>query len=213
MGLAGVSARRAEISVSDQSERRCLRSSASSFLPKELVATRSSPCKLPNGDSMRWCRVLVLVCTCILSACGGPDQADEGDGWVLLGSELSASDPVTLVGDLLFVSLEESSYHEDWSSGHMSAPPPPVNFDTHLVVRSDRFANDHCNEVVFEGLAAADHSIVELVFLGPSGRACESWGFAHVVFIAVERDSLPSTPFAFQVGEGQGALTVQVEDL
>ena len=159
-------------------------------------------------------RILVLLTlVCMMSACGGPEQANNGEGWELLGSELSESDPVVYLGGDLLVSFDEASYRENWASGHMSSSPPPVNFDTHIVVRSDRFSNEDCNDVVFEGFSEVEDGTVSLEFLPPDGRYCRSFGFGHVVFVALEKASLPPEPFELRDGEGHGAITVPIENL
>ena len=153
----------------------------------------------------------LLLCGYLVTACGGPGQAKQGEGWKLLGSELSESDPVVYLGGDLLVSFDEASYQENWTSGHMSSPPPPVNFDTHIVVRSDRSSNEECDDVVFEGFSEAEDGVVSLEFLPPDGRACRSFGFSHVVFVALEKASLPMQPFELRDGEGHGAISVPIE--
>jgi hypothetical protein len=39
------------------------------------------------------------------------------------------------------------------------------------------------------------------------------FGFSHVIFVEVERESLPEVPFEFRWGEGAGSKTVLVESL
>ena len=117
------------------------------------------------------------------------------------------------VGGDLLVSFDEASYQENWASRHMSSSPPPVNFDTHIVVRSARFSNDDCDDVVFEGFSEAKYGVVSLEFLRPDGSYCRSFGFSHVVFVALEKTSLPAPPLELRLGEGDGALTVPIESL
>lgn len=148
-----------------------------------------------------------------MSACGGPEQASNGDGWELLGSELSESDPVVYLGGDVLVSFDEDSYREDWASGHMSSPAPEVDFETHIVIRTDMFSNEDCNDVVFDGFSQPDDATVSLDFHQPEGQYCRSFGFGHVVFVALEKAALPTQPFELRLGEGRLAITVPIETL
>jgi len=120
--------------------------------------------------------------------------------------------PIT--GGNLLVAMDRQAYEGLWVEGQMVGRLPEVDFSSEIVVRADRFSNDDCDEVIFESLdKVPGENAVELTFKPPSGSACRSFGVSHVVFIAVEKESLPKAPLEFRLGEGHGALAAEVASL
>ena len=155
---------------------------------------------------------LILIAAAI-SGCGGEEQASQGDGWRILKSEVP-EDPLPITGGNLLVAMDRQAYEGLWVEGQMVGRLPEVDFSSEIVVRADRFSNDDCDEVIFESLdKVPGENAVELTFKPPSGSACRSFGVSHVVFIAVEKESLPKAPLEFRLGEGHGALAAEVASL
>jgi hypothetical protein len=130
-----------------------------------------------------------------------------------LKSEVPA-DPIPITGGDLLVALDSVEYENLWADSHFTDEPPEVDFASEVVVRADRFSNDDCDDVVFEGLEdVAGQKAVALQFKPPSGEYCEAFGYSHVVLIAVERAVLPETEFELRLGEGHGSLTLEMDAL
>lgn len=175
------------------------------------VACRRTPYLLL--DCVMLSRMWLLIGFCIglgLAGCSGTDQVAEGDGWRVLRSEVP-EERIPLTGGNLLVALDNAEFKELWSDGHMLGSLPAVDFGSEIVVRADRFSNEDCDRVVFEGIEKLDADSVALTFEPPSGDVCRSFGTSHVVFLAIQRKALPKGPFDLLLGEGIGGLSVEVD--
>jgi len=124
------------------------------------------------------------------------DQPTEGDGWRLLGDDLTGETYRT------GIATTAGQYGELWDQAGLSGEQPAVDFETEVVIWFGAVYGSSCpirmDDVVFNQRQHVVHG--EFVLPGnPTG--CEGDANAQAYVVAVERDRLPQAPFALQLNE------------
>lgn len=122
----------------------------------------------------------------------GP-QPTAGDGWRLLADQVAGESYRT------GVATTPEQLERLWDEAGVSAPTPPVDFSTEVVIWFGAVDSSSCpvrmDDVEVSG------QIVHGVFVVPGGPGeCTADAIGHAVVVAVERAILPDAPFFVQLG-------------
>lgn len=126
----------------------------------------------------------------------GP-QPQQGEGWRLLADEQGAGHPYRTG-----IATDQASYDRLWTDIGLSGDPPPVDFQSEVVIWFGAVFGSSCpnlrlDDVVVEREKALVHAEIVLV---DSPAACTADANPHAYLVALERAKLPSGPFAIQLG-------------
>ena len=126
----------------------------------------------------------------------GP-QAQQGEGWRLLADEQGAGQPYRTG-----IASDQASYQRLWTDIGLSGDPPPVEFQSEVVIWFGAVYGSSCpnlrlDDVVVEREKALVHA--QIVLVDPPA-ACTADANPHAYLVALERARLPSGPFAIQLG-------------
>ena len=126
----------------------------------------------------------------------GP-QAPEGDGWRLLADEQGVGHPFRTG-----IATDQASYRQLWAAIGLSDDPPPVDFESEVVIWFGAVYGSSCpdlrlDDVVVDRGRALVHAEIVLV---DSPSACTADANPRAYLVALERTQLPSGPFAIQLG-------------
>lgn len=119
-----------------------------------------------------------------------------GDGWRLLAAEQGAG-MVYRTG----IATDAASYAELWQLIGLRGEPPPVDFETDVVIWFGAVYGSSCpdlrlDDVVVDEARALVHA--EIVNLA-AGMACTADANPYAFVVALERARLPAGPFAIQL--------------
>lgn len=125
----------------------------------------------------------------------GP-QPQGGEGWRLLADQRGVGQPYRTG-----IATDQASYDRLWTDIGLSGAPPPVDFESDVVIWFGAVYGGTCpiqlNDVVIDEQRALVHA--DIVLVG-SPMACTDDANPHAYLVAVERGRLPSAPFAIQLG-------------
>ncbi len=126
----------------------------------------------------------------------GP-QAHGGDGWRLLADEQGVGESYRTG-----IASDRASYQRLWAEVGLSGEPPPVDFESEVVIWFGAVFGSSCpdlrlDDVVVDRERALVHAEIVLV---DSPMACTDDANPHAYLVAAERARLPSGPFAIQLG-------------
>ncbi len=126
----------------------------------------------------------------------GP-QPQQGEGWRLLADEQGAGQPYRTG-----IATDQASYETLWTDIGLSGAPPPVDFESEVVIWFGAVYGSSCpnlrlDDVVVDQERALVHA--EIVLVGVPA-ACSADANPHAYLVALERTRLPSGPFAIQLG-------------
>lgn len=127
---------------------------------------------------------------------GGP-QPQQGDGWRLLADEQGAGQPYRTG-----IASDQPSYATLWTDIGLSGDPPPVNFESEVVIWFGAVYGSSCpnlrlDDVVVDRERALVHAEIVLV---DAWGGCTDDANPHAYLVALGRARLPSGPFAIQLG-------------
>jgi len=126
----------------------------------------------------------------------GP-QPQQGEGWRLLADEQGVGQAYRTG-----IATDQASYERLWTNIGLSGEPPPVDFESEVVIWFGAVFGSSCpnlrlDDVVVEREQALVHA--EIVLVDPPA-ACTADANPHAYLVALERAKLPSGPFAIQLG-------------
>ena len=126
----------------------------------------------------------------------GP-QAPDGDGWRLIANQPGAGEPYRTG-----VAFDEDSYARLWMESGVTDPPPPVDFESEIVIWFGAAYGSSCpdlrlDDVVVDRERAIVHA--EIVHTEPA-MACTADANPRAYLVALERVRLPVGPFWIQLG-------------
>jgi hypothetical protein len=126
----------------------------------------------------------------------GPQQPD-GDGWRLLADEAGAGHPYRTG-----IAFDEDSYARLWTESGVTDPPPPVDFNSEVVVWFGAVYGLSCPDLRLDDIVVdRERAIVhaEIVHTEPA-TACTADANPRAYLVALERVCLPVGPFWIQLG-------------
>lgn len=125
----------------------------------------------------------------------GP-QPQAGDGWRLLADQQGVGQSYRTG-----IATDQASYSRLWTDIGLSGAPPPVDFQSDVVIWFGAVYGSSCpiqmNDVVFDQDRALVHA--DIVLIG-TPIACTSDANPHAYVVSVERARLPPGPFGIQLG-------------
>jgi hypothetical protein len=126
----------------------------------------------------------------------GP-QPQQGDGWRLLAAERGAGQSYRTG-----IATDQASYESLWTEVGLSGGPPPVEFQSEVVIWFGAVFGGGCShlrldDVIVDLKRALVHA--EIVLPGPP-VGCNDDANPYAYLVALERAKLPSGPFAIQLG-------------
>ncbi|MGI8999265.1 MAG: hypothetical protein ACR2GO_06115 [Candidatus Limnocylindria bacterium] len=126
----------------------------------------------------------------------GP-QPQQGDGWRLLADEQGAGQPYRTG-----LASDQLSYERLWADVGLSSDPPPVDFESEVVIWFGAVYGSSCpnlrlDDVVVDAVRTLVHA--EIVLVDPPS-ACSGDANPRAYLVALERTKLPAGPFAIQLG-------------
>ncbi len=126
----------------------------------------------------------------------GP-QPQQGEGWRLLADKQGAGQAYRTG-----IASDQASYERLWANIGLSGEPPPVDFESEVVIWFGAVFGSSCpnlrlDDVVVEREQALVYAEIVLVDF-PMG--CTDDANPHAYLVALERARLPSGPFAIQLG-------------
>ncbi|MEM9514993.1 MAG: hypothetical protein AAGA42_09045 [Actinomycetota bacterium] len=127
----------------------------------------------------------------------GP-QATEGDGWRLLAVERTG--PSYRTG----VATTDAQYEQLWATSGVTADRPVVDFETEIAVWFGAVYGSNCEIRMDDVIVDLDRSIVHGEFVVPGNpQMCNSDANPETYLVALDRGTLPSGPFAVQLGRDE----------
>ena len=123
----------------------------------------------------------------------GP-QPTEGDGWRLLGEDLTGWPYRTGIAttDDQLVGL--------WAEAGLGGDPPPVDWETEIAIWFGAVYGSSCPIRMDDVVVDTEAAVVHGAFVLPGNPTfCTSDANAHAYLVALQRDRLPSAPFAVQL--------------
>lgn len=126
------------------------------------------------------------------------DQPTQGQGWRLLGEDLTGEPYRT------GVATTDDQYDALWADAGLAADRPGVDFETEIVVWFGAVYGTGC-PVRLDGIAVQDdgpYLHAEIVLPGNPG-ACNDDANPHAFVLAVQREMLPQGPFAVQLNASE----------
>jgi hypothetical protein len=126
----------------------------------------------------------------------GP-QRQQGDGWRLLADEQGVGEAYRTG-----IASDQASYGKLWREIGLSGEPPPVDFESEVVIWFGAVYGSSCpnlrlDDVVIDQQQALIHAEIVLV---DAPMACTADANPHAYLVALERATLPAGPFAIQLG-------------
>ena len=124
----------------------------------------------------------------------GP-QPTSGDGWRLLASEK--------VGEAYRtgIAADPEAYSALWGRIGLTDEPPPVDFQTEVVVWLGAVYGSSCPDIRLDAVVSdVERRLVHGTIVLPSiYNACTADANPHAFVVAVERSTLPAPPFGIQL--------------
>jgi len=124
------------------------------------------------------------------------DQPTEGEGWRLLGNDLTGASYRT------GIATTADQYRQLWNQAGLSGELPAVDFTSEVVIWFGAVFGSSCpirmDDVVFD----LDQHLVHGKFVRPGNpTSCTDDANAEAYVVAVARDRLPDAPFAVQLND------------
>jgi hypothetical protein len=123
----------------------------------------------------------------------GP-QSEGGDGWRLLGEDLTGQAYRT------GIATDAEQYAELWVTAGLGGTPPEVDFNSEVVIWFGAVFGSSC-PIRLDGVVVdADRALLYADLVVPGNpAACTGDANPHSFVVAVERAALPAGPFAVQL--------------
>lgn len=116
----------------------------------------------------------------------GP-QADAGDGWSYLGAFDDTVGALSVIGDV-------AGYIDLWASFD-AGNPPPVNFETSVVLALEIGYSGSCRVTRLDGVEFSESAVRLEINTVTDDLMCTSDYNARTYLVALDRDRLPAPPF------------------
>lgn len=126
----------------------------------------------------------------------GP-QPQQGDGWRLLADEQGIGQSYRTG-----IATDQPSYDRLWTDIGLSGAPPPVDFESEVVIWFGAVFGSGCSHLRLDGVIVdPERALVhaEIVLPGPP-VGCNGDANPYAYLVALQRARLPSGPFAIQLG-------------
>jgi hypothetical protein len=125
----------------------------------------------------------------------GPQQLS-GDGWRLIADQQGVG-----VSYRTGIATDDPSYVGLWRQVGLEGEPPPVDFETEVVIWFGAVYGSSCpnlrlDDVVVDQAGAIVHAVIVLADVP---MACTADANPHAYLVALERARLPAGPFAIQL--------------